>query len=322
MNEILQRILQKSNTPDLLEFLANKLSAADLQSLLMAVYRRRVININFGNVYRQFLTNRFVRSSLVEGKTFTDFDSTAFKLLPAGFESIELSPVAPLGCCSVIAPVNQNNIVSTIRNTEVCSDNTNVMALECVRRRRNNPHKTVKLCSSFRVLRAQKFSEPAAFAHFRVLSLCTSGRDRGNFGFEIESVTEHVQYYLNLIKYSAQRGYHTDRTDVILTAFDKNKRSVVENEIIQPLAKKNSRVRFDLDHNRTEARGYYVSFAYRIYVSDQSNQRFLIVDGGLADWTQKLLSSKKERLLISGFGSERFILCFRQKNSGKADDKT
>jgi len=34
------------------------------------------------------------------------------------------------------------------------------------------------------------------------------------------------------------------------------------------------------------------------------------VDGGFTDWTQQLLSNRKERLLISGMGSERFVFCF------------
>jgi len=310
MNKILKRILQISGTPDLIDFLVDKLSPTDLQSLLLEIYRRRVKNLRPINVYRQYRENRFVKPSLIAAEKYTAFDAFAFRSLPDDFETIELSPVAPLGCCSAIASVNQNNIISTIRNTEVCSDNTNVMALECVQRRRQNPEETVKLCSSFRVLRAQKFSEPAAFAHFRVLSLCTAGRDTGNFGFEIESITEHVQYYLDLIDSSQKSGYQTGKIHVVMSAFDVDQLSAVEQKIIKPLIKKNSKIIFNIDQNRTEARGYYVSVVFQIYVSDKKGAQFLLVDGGLTDWTQQLLSSKKERLLISGFGSERFIFCF------------
>ena len=318
MNKILNRILKGSGTPDLINFLANNLSPTDLQSLLLEVYNRRIKKLYPADVFHQYIENRFVKPSLIKGEIYTAFDEMAFRLLPNGFETIELSPLAPLGSCSAIAPVNQNNIVTTIRNTEVCSDNTNVMAMECVQRRRQKPKKIVKLCSSFRVLRAQMFSEPAAFAHFRVFSLCTSGRDTGNFRFEIESVSEHIQYYLNLIEYSKKKRFQVGRICVVISAFDTGNLSIIEQEIINPLIEKNSQIHFKIDQNRTEARGYYLSVAFRIYVSDKAGEQFLIVDGGLTDWTQLWLSSNKERLLISGFGSERFILCFGYKNSSKS----
>ena len=44
---------------------------------------------------------------------------------------------------------------------------------------------------------------------------------------------------------------------------------------------------------------------------------FFLADGGFTDWTRRLLSDRKERLLISGLGSERFILCF-----GGGDDES
>ena len=36
-----------------------------------------------------------------------------------------------------------------------------------------------------------------------------------------------------------------------------------------------------------------------------------LADGGFTNWTQKLLSDKKERLLISGMGTERIHALFR-----------
>jgi len=319
MDKILERIVKESGHPDVIDFLAEKLSPTDLQSLLLEIYNKRAKNLKPADVFRQYMENRFVKPSPIEGEKYVKFDNMAFGLLPDDFETIELAPVAPLGVCSVIAPMNQNNVVSTIRNTEVCSDNTNVMAMECITRRRSNFKKNITLCSSFRVLRGQKFSEPATFAHFRVLSLCTSGRDRGNFGFEILSVSEHVQYYLNLIAHAQNNGYRTGPIHVVLSAFDTGRLSDVEEKILQPLVQKNSQTHFRIDQNRTQARGYYNSVVFQIYVHDTSGRNFLIVDGGLTDWTQQLLSSKKERLLISGFGSERFIFCFESKNSANVN---
>jgi hypothetical protein len=157
MNKIIQRITRQLCIPGIVDDLAKKLSPTDLQSLLMAVYHQRIERLSPGNVVKQYSENRFVQPCQIDAKQAAVFDLLAFDNLPGDFTVIELSPVAPLGSCSVIGPVNQNNIVSTIRNTEVCADNTNMMALETVRRRRAMPNQTVKLCSSQRVLRAQKF---------------------------------------------------------------------------------------------------------------------------------------------------------------------
>jgi hypothetical protein len=43
----------------------------------------------------------------------------------------------------------------------------------------------------------------------------------------------------------------------------------------------------------------------------------LLIDGGFTDWTQQLMSNRKERLMTSGLGSERLCACFR--NGGNAD---
>jgi hypothetical protein len=39
-----------------------------------------------------------------------------------------------------------------------------------------------------------------------------------------------------------------------------------------------------------------------------AGQPFEIADGGLVDWTQRLVPSRKERLMISGLGVERLAL--------------
>ncbi len=39
----------------------------------------------------------------------------------------------------------------------------------------------------------------------------------------------------------------------------------------------------------------------------------LVDDGGFTNWTRKLLSSEKERLLTSGIGTELLLKAFRTK---------
>lgn len=125
---------------------------------------------------------------------------------------------------SVLSTVHQNNIVSTIRNLEVAADTTNILALECALRRKDQYKKDrktagkVKLCSSQRLTRGQSFKGKYFSAHFNVLSLCTAGKDEGNDKFEAKCLSEHIKerlltsgigtdYLLRTIKNKSQCQY-------------------------------------------------------------------------------------------------------------------
>ena len=70
-------------------------------------------------------------------------------------------------------------------------------------------------------------------------------------------------------------------------------------------------IRFTFDRERTQGSGYYSSVGFQIFINDKRGEPVMIGDGGLTDWTQKLLANRKERCLISGIGSERFVGCFK-----------
>lgn len=314
--KILKRIIAKSKIPDFMEALVDRLSLTDLQSLLLEVYRKRTAKLRPANLLKSYNTNRFVQSSPVEPKKFLEFDSLAFKILPDDFEGLELSPVSPLGNNSIIAPVDQNNIITTIRNSEVCADSTNLLALECARRRKIELSKNtrskqqIKLSASHRLIRGQLFDEPTAFPHFRVFSLCTAGSDEGFFRFEFRSLLEHVNFYLDLSKAAEKIGYKYKNIQVNITPFNQNIKEKFEAEIFNPISERHPEVELNFDKDKSNKINYYSTCRFQIHIRDKQDQNYLIVDGGFTDWTQQLLSNKKERLLISGFGTERFILVF------------
>jgi len=311
---IAERIVRESGIPNLIEVLSERLSMTDLQSLLLEVYARRASRLSPVDVLKQYQGNRFVRPPKVSARESSEFDRLAYSLLPERFEVVEVSPVSPLGSCSVLATVDQNNLVSTCRNTEVCGDPTNVLALECATRRRkprsNRYTEDIKLCASHRVLRAQMFEGPASFAHFRVLTLCTSGRDRGHDRFEIDALCEQVDFYLRLLLESRRAGFRLERIRATMTPFAGGKKEVLEREVMGPLGARYPEVRFMLDEERERGRGYYLWAGCQINVTDPEGREWLIIDGGFTDWTRKLMSDRKERFLISGMGTERFLVCF------------
>ena len=91
---------------------------------------------------------------------------------------------------------------------------------------------------------------------------------------------------------------------------------VLESGVIAPLREEFPEARFRLNQRRLEGLGYYAPFALRISPLAPDGSRYPIVDGGLTDWTARLLGNRKERLLISGIGSEFVCKAYRLPVSG------
>ena len=64
--------------------------------------------------------------------------------------------------------------------------------------------------------------------------------------------------------------------------------------------------------NPTTTPGYYEWVRFQIYASAPDSVEYMIGDGGFNNWTQKLLSDRRERLLTSGIATERIATLFRQ----------
>ena len=312
MNELLERILRETHSPELLEILAESLNPTDLQSLLLEVYRRRASHLTPADLLAQYEHNRFVRPSPVDPITIMELDRLAFSLASPTFQPIELAPLCPLGATSVIAAVDQNSTIATIRNTELVSDSTNVLALECALRRRallkskDKTRQPVRLCASQRVVRAQNYNRPDMVAHFRLFALCSAGRVEGSLQFEFACLVEHLQFYIRLLSSMAESGFSLVDVRVTLTDLDDGvNHEKLRSTVIEPLANRFPGVIFALDPERQAGRGYYEKFCFGIYARDTQGVDHNLVDGGFTNWTQQLLSNAKERLLISGIGMER-----------------
>lgn len=302
----LDRILSEAGVENLIEILAERLAPTDLQTLLLEVYRRRAAPLPPARLLEQYQTNRFVRPSSVNPLHALEFDRQAFSLAASLFEPIELSPVCPLATTSAFSKVSQDAVVTTIRNTEVVSDPTNCMALECAVRRKvlGRSEERVRLCASHRLVRTQTFSGPASFSHFRVFAVCTAGRDDGNHCFEFETLREHIGFYVRLLTSIGVPSVRLTVTDFSETVPD------LEARILNPLTQAFPEVQAKIDPHRTVGRGYYPSLCFHLYATDARGDEYNLADGGLVEWTQQLLSNKKERLMISGLGSERICALF------------
>ncbi len=315
---MLERIQREAGIPELIDVLVERLAPTDLQSLLLEVYRRRAASVQPSQLLERYERDRFVRPSAVAPGVLADFDRLAWSLLPEHYAAIELAPLCPLGTNASIATVDQNKVVTTIRNTEVVADATNVLALECASRRRHllrsNPQsrEQIRLCASHRVVRAQAYqAAPGLLAHFRLLGLCTAGRDSGSFQFETTSLVEHIAFYLRLLRAASQLGYQAQRLRVTLTDLEHGRREqALAEQVLKPLLASHPDILCELDPTRQGGRGYYTGACFHIYATNLAGTALELIDGGFTTWTQQFLSNSKERMLISGLGTERFCSQF------------
>jgi hypothetical protein len=278
------------------------LQAADLRAVLLEVAARRAASLCPPDVLRQYETKAMLQPSSVDAASHRRFEASAMEMLPEGFVELLLAPHAPLGVSSVLGRFSQERILTTISETEVVSDSTNVLALECARRRRTlrvrQEAAPTRLAACHRVLR------PRDGAHFGLLALCSAGRDRGSFDMQIEALREHIQWHLSVITEHAPRL----RIEVLMTDLSAGaRRAVLEERLLRPVQADWSDVTTSFDDERWTGRNYYTEVCFAIDAVHPDGSRSNLSDGGFTDWTARLLADAKERLLISGLGSERLL---------------
>ena len=314
-SRIINRVERDAGVPHLAEILSDRLAPTDLQSLLLEVFARRAKKRDPKALLDDHVSNRYTRPSASDPARLLEWDRVAFSTLPRLFQAVELSPVCPLGTGSVLSPISQDWTVSTIRNTEIVADSTNVLAIECAVLRREQKNfstghaASVHLASSHRLLRGQKINvRPGVLQHFRLFSLCSSGRDPGNLQFETETVRLHIGFFLKAFK-----KFLGSKIPLRVTISDFSSeapRLAVRSEVVDKLQTSHNGMRIGFDQERKQGRGYYGELCFKIFATSSTGREQELADGGDVDWTQKLLNNAKERLVISGCGSERLCEIF------------
>ena len=303
--KLVARLARELAEGDPLDALVRWLSPSDLHSLLLHVVRERSAQRTPAELLAQYERSSMLRSSGVDPRTLLEMERMAFEAAP-DFEALELAPIAPLGTNRVLGRIDQNNCLATVRGSEVLADPTTLKALECARRRRLGDHGLIRLCSRSRLLRLQPFDSPGFWPHFDIFSLVTAGRDRGSYDFEIESLREHLSVYLRFLDRLVACGSPIAAIDVAVSDSSRNERRLerARQDVLEPLAAAFPNAVLRIDPDREHGRGYYSGLCLRIDVSTTDGRRMNLADGGFTDWTRRLLSNEKERLLVSAVGIE------------------
>jgi hypothetical protein len=285
---------QESLAGEAREALASGLAASRLWSLLLGVLEARATSRTPANLTEQWGQDRFVEPCYLDQRLLHEVDGHLLAVARA-FEAVELSPLAPLGVCSRVALASQNKIVSTIRGTEVVSDPTNVLALECARRLRADGGLHVRLATSHRCVRAQTFPKRRGLAaHFRMFCLVSAAHERENRRFLSDALTEHINTHLAALERLEQHGYQTRDRRVRLLATERN---------VQLAERVATNVNADVRHQVLE-HPYYDGIRFMIDVKADQDGEIPLIDGGAFDWLHKICANNKLTFVASGMGSQ------------------
>jgi hypothetical protein len=285
--------------------LVEGLGGSELQSLLLEVMHARAAARGAKDLVAQYRRDPFCARAAVDLRAMLRIDS---HLLAAAerFEAIELSPVAPLGTCSVVGPTDQNRVLSALRASEVVSDPTNVLALECARQLQPSPETAVHLATSHRVLRAQPVpKQPGHAQHFRLFALGSAGVERKDHAFTIDTLALHVRTLLAAFARLEQDGYALGRRRVEILS-SPERRGLGDR--LAPL--------LDADHRPLEHPYYSGGLRYRIWVSAPGGEELPLADGGTFDWLRQLASNRRAVFVGSGLGSQLIALRFGPGRTG------
>ena len=301
------------------------LSGSDFTTLMLEVARRRAARETPASVLRRYQSDRFTRPSAISWRALRRAEDALLGCLADDVELVTLAPLVPLATHSALDTVSQDKVVTAIRASEVAADPTNALALEAASRRALGGDGFVRLAGVQRVVRAQRF--PAgSYPHFSLLGLVTAGRDTGSLRFEVAALGEHLRFAIDGLRAAAEASPGTaaeaspgtvagaSRVQVAVTPLsDAGLR--IEAQVVSSLAGGGGAAEFVTDDARQAGRGYYRDVCFKVNVYD--NGEFVeIGDGGFTDWTAKLTSNAKERLLISGYGLDRLAMFGHKGGNG------
>ncbi|WP_339209268.1 hypothetical protein MHH56_15840 [Paenibacillus sp. FSL K6-3182] len=305
----LERILRKLDQADLINLLVDRISSSDLNSLLLKVFSEKTKTSSPNDLLKRYKNNRFVHPADVDVLLLKRLELDVLDIASKhSFSPIQLSPVAPLGCSSVLGTVDQNKAISALRGTEVVSDATNLLALHISKLLKSNDSNDkrdnfIRFCTTHRHVRAQFFGDaPGMLPHFHLFCMVTSGLDEGSYSFEKQSLWEHIKVYQSIFK----TLFGSD-IEIIISERSGYKDST---GLVSRIIKHGNELSLNVSVSSGEPNmenQYYkgIQFTLKTVIGETE---YFIGDGGFVDWTQNMLGSRKERLLISAIGLDRLIL--------------
>ncbi len=275
-------------------------SPSESMAFLLELARQQAGRRRPADLVAQQERDLYVAPGALDQRRVNAIDGLALEAA-AEFEAVQLSPVAPLGVCSALAPSSQDRTLTTTRGTEVVSDPTNVLAVLCAQRLRRAPGTAVRLCTVHQVVRAQPLPKGAGFTrHFRLLALAEAGPGRADDGFEVDAFARHAAVWDRFHAALAARGtrFPGERATFQLAAG----RETLAARIEQRLRAQNPAL--EIAREIFESR-YYDGLRVLHGADAPSGEHLNLADTGVFDWVGKLVANRRLRFVASGFGLHR-----------------
>jgi len=297
MDTVSKLIAEKRGYTNLVNELAN-LPGSSLNSLLLELFRIRARKVKPATLLNEFEKNRFVTPSTVDPIGFRQLEIRCLKLAKArGFTPITLSPLTVFGTCASVGFVDQNNVLTALRGTEVVSDATNVFALLMATEfKKRNKRSLIKYAATHRHVRTQGLTNPAFTAHFSIFCMATGGMDKGNFSFELEELLDHIKTHYSVFT------NEFDKEKLLIRVYLKQDNTIFEGKLRKALESITQEIAVKIEKQSDEG-DYYKMVRFRFFLQHEGEE-INLSDGGFVDWTQKLIPNKKHRMIISGLGTE------------------
>jgi len=275
-------------------------SPSESTALLLELARQQAGRRTPADLLAQQERDAYVAPGALDQRRVIEIDGLALEAA-AEFEAVQLSPVAPLGVCSALAPSSQDRTLTATRGTEVVSDPTNVLAVLCAQRLRRASRTDVRLCTVHQVVRAQPLPKGAGFTrHFRLLALAEAGPGRADDGFEVDAFARHAAVWDRFLAALAARG---SRFPGLRATFQiAAGRETLAARVERSLRAQNPAL--EIERESFESR-YYDGFRVLYGANAPSGEHLNLADTGVFDWVGKLVANRRTRFVASGFGLHR-----------------
>ncbi len=284
-------------------------SPSETTPALLALARRQAERRRPRDLLAQWERDGYVAPSALDGRTMHAIDGLGLEAAEA-YEALVLSPVAPLGSCSVIAPTSQDRTLSANRGTEVVSDPTNVLALECARRLRKDPASPQRLCTIHQTMRCQPLPPGKGFSrHFRLLAMVEAGPAQREDGFEIGAFARAVETFVRVCERGEVIGYRMPGRELLL-------RTAAGHEVLgERIAARLGHMGLPIERKPLES-PYYDGVRVLFNVRTAEGDVVPLGDIGRFDWIARLTTNRRMRMVAAGFGLQLLPLRFRSGNGG------
>ncbi len=212
-DKMLQRIVKELGVPNLLDILTNA-PLHRLRPLLIHAFKHRSQMVNPSHLLEEYEQRQeFLGISSLSQDALYRFALICLETANPMFHAVQTSPIAPFALNAALSKISQNNTLSSIRGSEVVSDLTSQLALECALRRKRyaslGDKTPIHLSTAGRVLRLQPFDKNRGYMqHFNLFALCSGGVNGGkNEGFAIPTLQNHIDMLLEVLNALRVHGY-------------------------------------------------------------------------------------------------------------------